>query len=130
MSGMSVFETFGVGKMRVPGGERAFDALEWKKHPAFDGVELKHLTTGEQTGGAFSFHLVRIAPGKAIGLHVHETQLETHEVIAGRGTCLNDGTELPYDAGTVSFFPAGVPHEVRAGTEGLSIFAKFFPALC
>ncbi len=70
MSGMSVFETFGVGKMRVPGGERAFDALEWKKHPAFDGVELKHLATGEQTGGAFSFHLVRIAPGKAIGLHM------------------------------------------------------------
>ena len=56
--------------------------------------------------------------------------LETHEVIAGQGVCLNDGTEIPYEEGTVSFFPAGVPHEVRAGTEGLSLFAKFFPALC
>lgn len=130
MSGMNVFEKFNTGKMRIPGGVREFDSLEWKKHPAFNGVELKHLLTGEQTGGGFSFHLVRIAPGSAIGLHVHETQLETHEVIAGQGVCLNDGTEIPYDAGTVSFFPAGVPHEVRAGTEGLSLFAKFFPALC
>ncbi|MFA7620899.1 MAG: cupin domain-containing protein [Aminobacteriaceae bacterium] len=130
MSGINAFTAFSAGRMCTPDGERAFDTLEWKKHPIFDGVELKHLVTGEQTGGAFSFHLVRIAPGKAIELHVHETQLETHEVIAGRGMCLNDGTEIPYNAGTISFFPVGVPHEVRAGEEGLSLFAKFFPALC
>ncbi|NCB14848.1 MAG: cupin domain-containing protein [Synergistales bacterium] len=130
MGGADLFRAFDSGKMSVPDGERIFGPLEWKKHPAFEGVELKHIVVAEQTGGAFSFHLVRIAPGKMIGMHTHGTNLETHEVIAGKGMCLNDGTEIPYDAGTVSFFPAGVPHEVRAGEEGLSLFAKFFPALC
>lgn len=32
--------------------------------------------------GKFSYHLVRIAPDCSIGNHIHETQLETHEVYA------------------------------------------------
>ena len=53
-----------------------------------------------------------------------------HEVIKGRGRCVNAGSTIPYEAGTISIMQAGVPHEVTADSEGLYLFAKFMPALC
>ena len=125
-----VFEAFNCGKLSLPKGAASFGGIAWSKHPTFEGVELKHIITAKDTGGAFSYHLVRIAPNKSIGNHIHETQLETHEVIAGRGVCINDGTELAYEPGVISIMPAKVPHQVDAGEDGLYLFAKFFPALC
>lgn len=125
-----VFEAFNDGRLAIPGKEIHFNQIEWSKHPTFEGVELKHIVTGKDTDGKFSYHLVRIAPGKAIKNHIHETQLETHEVIEGTGTCINDGFELKYEVGVISIMPAGIPHEVVAGEEGLYLFAKFMPALC
>ena len=125
-----VFEAFNCGKLSLPKGAASFSEITWSKHPTFEGVELKHIITAKDTGGAFSYHLVRIAPNKSIGKHIHETQLETHEVIAGRGACINDGTELAYEPGVISIMPAKVPHQVDAGEDGLYLFAKFFPALC
>lgn len=125
-----VFEKFNCGTLRLPAKTISFDEIEWSKHPTFEGVELKHIIKGSETGGAFSYHLVRIAPNKSIKNHIHKTQLETHEVIAGSGKCVNDGTELEYAPGVISIMPAKVPHEVNAGNEGLFLFAKFFPALC
>ena len=63
-------------------------------------------------------------------MHIHETQLETHEVIAGSGICTNDGAKLEYAPGVISIMPAKVPHQVDAGDQGLYLFAKFMPALC
>lgn len=126
----SVFERFDTaGRLRLPGGETVFVDLPWNAHPTFEGVELKHIVTGRDTGGQFSFHLVRVAPGKAIGTHVHQTQLETHEVIAGSGVCVSGGARLVYEPGVVSILPKGEPHAVEAGPEGLRLFAKFIPAL-
>ena len=85
--------------------------------------------TAQETEGQFSYHLVRIAPGKAIGNHIHQTQLETHEIIAGTGICINNGVELAYEPGVISILPMGLPHEVKAGADGLYLFAKFIPAL-
>ncbi len=127
----SLFKKFdGEGKLLLPDAEISFDAIPWTKHSAFEGVELKHIITSEKTGGQFSYHLVRIAPNKKIGNHIHEKQLETHEVISGVGECVNDGVTLLYEAGVISIFPIGVPHEVIAGENGLYLFAKFMPALC
>ena len=125
-----VFEAFDNGCFEIPGKEKAFKDVPWSKHPTFEGVELKHIITSKETGGAYSFHLVRIAPGKSILNHLHDPQLETHEVIAGRGTCLNDGYEIAYLPGVISVMPPRVCHEVHAGEEGLFLFAKFMPALC
>ena len=108
----------------------SFADIGWSQHPAFEGVELKHIITAKDTDGKFSYHLVRIAPNKSIGNHIHETQLETHEVIAGSGVCVNGGKEIVYQVGTISILPAGLPHEVNAGADGLYLFAKFMPALC
>ena len=127
----NLFEKFNEGgKLLLPDATVTFDVIPWSKHPAFEGVELKHIITSERTDGQFSYHLVRIAPNKKIGSHIHEKQLETHEVISGTGVCVNDGVELPYETGVISIFPIGVPHEVIAGDDGLCLFAKFMPALC
>lgn len=127
----NLFEKFSEGgKLLLPDSTVAFDAVPWSRHPVFEGVELKHIIASEQTSGQFSFHLVRIAPNQKIGSHIHEKQLETHEVISGTGVCVNNGVELPYEAGVISIFPIGVPHEVTAGEDGLYLFAKFMPALC
>ena len=127
----NLFEKFNEGgKLLLPDATVTFDAIPWSKHPASPGVELKHIITSESTDGQFSYHLVRIAPNKKIGNHIHEKQLETHEVISGTGVCVNDGVELLYEAGVISIFPISVPHEVIAGDDGLCLFAKFMPALC
>lgn len=124
---MDIFEAFSGGQLCQTAA--SFANLPWNPHPAFQGVELKHLVTSRETGGQFSYHLVRVAPGKTIGLHTHETQLETHEVIAGSGFCDAAGTRFSYAPGVISILPAGQPHEVTAGPEGLYLFAKFIPAL-
>ena len=127
----NLFEKFNEGgKLLLKDATVTFDAIPWSKQPTFEGVELKHIITSERTDGQFSYHLVRIKKKKKIGSHIHEKQLETHEVISGTGVCVNDGVELPYEAGIISIFPVGVPHEVIAGDDGLCLFAKFMPALC
>ncbi len=126
----TLFTTFEKkGMLKLPNLEINFASIPWSKHPAFEGVELKHLLTGEQTNGAFSYHLVRIAPHKSIDSHIHEKQLETHEVISGTGLCQNNGCTLSYEPGVISVFPKGIPHKITAGETGLCLFAKFIPAL-
>ena len=127
---MDTFELFNNGKLGLPEKENGFAEIEWSKHPTFKGVELKHIVTAKDTDGKFSYHLVRIASDCSIGNHIHETQLETHEVIKGSGKCVNAGNTILYEPGTISIMQAGVPHEVVAGSEGLGLFAKFMPALC
>ena len=126
----TLFEAFNSGTFVSPYDRKDFADLPWNPHPAFEGVTLKHLLTGTDTGGAFSFHLVRVAPGKSIGTHIHEMQTETHEVAGGSGVCINEGIEIPYAPGTMTILKKGTPHSVTAGSDGLFIFAKFFPPLC
>ncbi len=125
-----VFKAFNEGKLEVPGKVIDFNSISWSQHPVFEGVELKHIVRAAETDGAYSFHLVRIAPGFSIKDHIHDPQLETHEVIAGYGKCINDGVEIDYKPGVISIMPSRVHHEVHAGEEGIYLFAKFFPALC
>ncbi len=126
----TLFDRFNAGRFASPYCEKDLADLAWNAHPTFKGVELKHLLTAADTDGEFSFHLVRIAPGKCIGEHIHAAQLETHEVIAGSGYCVNEGVKIPYGCGVITILKKGTPHSVTAGDEGLYIFAKFIPALC
>ena len=125
-----VFEAFNSGRFETAEKMVVFDDIPWSKHPVFEGVELKHILKAEETGGAYSFHLVRIAPNCSILDHIHDPQLDTHEVIAGYGKCINDGKEILYKPGVISVMPSKVHHEVHAEDEGLYLFAKFMPALC
>lgn len=125
-----VFEAFDNGKLELPRKTIEFRDIPWTAHPVFAGVELKHIVRAAETDGAYSYHLVRIAPNCSIKDHIHDPQLETHEVIAGYGKCINGGTEIVYEPGVISIMQARVHHEVHAGEEGLYLFAKFMPALC
>lgn len=125
-----IYEAYEKGTLSLAGATIHFADLPWVFHPVFPGVRLKHIVTSKETEGAFSYHLVWIDPGKRIGTHCHEQQVETHEVIAGSGICRNKETEYPYFIGSISLFEKATPHEVIAGNEGLFLFAKFFPPLC
>ena len=127
MSSRETFDAFSNGKLT--GLEKSFGNIKWYLHPKFEGVEMKDIITSEETEGKFSFHLVKIAPEKKIGLHIHENQLETHEVIFGEGLCKTEDKEYTYESGRIAIFPAKTKHEITAGAEGLYIFAKFIPAL-
>ena len=126
----AVFEAFENGRYETAETTVCFADIPWTKHAVFEGVAMKHLITACKTGGAYSYHLVRIAPCSAIGSHIHDPQQETHEVIAGSGTGLHGGKTTTYEPGVITVMPAGERHEVHAGENGLFLFAKFMPALC
>jgi len=130
MKGKNIFEDFDCGKLFFKGNVEDISKLAWNKHAKFEGVELKHIITAKHTDGKFSCHLVKVAPGKKIGEHLHNGQIEIHEVVAGYGKCICAGEELEYVPGNIGFMPADVLHEVIAGPEGVYLLAKFFPALC
>jgi quercetin dioxygenase-like cupin family protein len=105
------------------------DTIDWVAHPSFEGVYLKHLIQGADTQGQLSCHMVKIDPGCILETHTHAEQWELHEVIAGEGNCVLDGSPLPYAAGQMTVIPCDTPHAVEAGDNGLVLLAKFFPAL-
>ena len=127
---MNTFNAFETGHLLTKEFAKDFKDIPWSKHQTFAGVYLKPLITSNDTNGEFSYHLVKIEPNMEIGKHIHETQLETHEVILGDGICINNEAEIEYSIGTISILSAGSNHSVKAGKNGLYLFAKFFPALC
>jgi quercetin dioxygenase-like cupin family protein len=103
--------------------------LEWDEHPKFKGVSLKHLVRGKDTGGRLSCHMVRIDPDSVLDEHIHESQLELHEVIEGEGSFSLGSKETVYYPGRMSVIPQGIKHKVVAGKNGLVLLAKFCPPL-
>lgn len=80
---------------------------------------LKHLLKGEDTGGLFSSHLVRVDPGHDIGEHLHEGRYELHEIVGGAGVCHTRGEELRYVPGVSALMHPDVLHRITAGDQGL-----------
>lgn len=103
--------------------------IKWTEHPECKGVYIKHLIKGCKTSGLFSSHIVKISPNCTIKKHTHENQMELHEVIAGKGFFQIKDKSLEYSAGKISLIQKGEEHMVSAGEKGLTLLAKFFPAL-
>lgn len=103
--------------------------VEWAKHPKFKGVYLKHMIKGVDTTGLFSSHLVKIEPNCCLEIHCHENRLELHQVIEGDGLCQIIEETFYYHLGKIAVIPKGENHMVKAGENGLTLIAKFFPAL-
>lgn len=120
-----MFQQFENGTLANAGQQTDVAFLKWNKHKEFTGVSLKNVATTEHTAGLFTCHLVRIEPGCKIGTHSHPASIEVHEVIKGSGICLTSDGEIPYVPGTMSIIACNAAHEVRAGKEGLCLFAKF-----
>lgn len=114
------------------GGEErsvAVDDLPWNEHKTFAGVFLRHLVKGSDSNGAFSCHLVKIAPGCGIGNHEHADSWELHQVVAGNGAAIVGGTTVSYASGVWHAIPHGAAHRVDAGENGLELVAYFSPPL-
>jgi len=119
-----MFTNFVNGRLAEGGNAVAIQEIPWNEHKDFKGVFLKNVVTPEHTNALFTCHLVRIEPGMCIGMHTHPTSIELHEVIAGEGKCLTEQGEIQYAPGQIAVLPENSPHEVRAGKDGLCLFAK------
>lgn len=115
--------------IHLPSSNHTTDAEQWHPHPKFDGVQMQDMLTSDDTNGAFSTHLVQVAPHKSLFNHSHPNNWETHHILAGNGTCKLGAEQVSYGNGTGSLIPIGCEHEVTAGADGLLILAVFTPAL-
>lgn len=111
------------------GETRDISRIPWTEHPAFEGVFMKHLIVGAQTLGRFSSHLVRIDPGCSLGEHCHDEHMELHEIKTGGGRAHLDKAEFDCVPGDVTLIPKGTSHSLQAAETGMTLYAKFFPAL-
>lgn len=111
------------------GQEKSIAGLPWNHHPIYTGVSMKHLVAGAETVGQLSLHLVGVAPGHAIGEHMHSTQWELHQVLEGSGEAVLEGKKITYATGTVCTIPVGIKHEVFAGCDSILLLSTFSPPL-
>lgn len=74
------------------------------------GRDLIFKVTGEDTGGAFDYFIVEVAPRGGPPLHVHHKQEETIHVLKGRFK-IRIGDETFYlDEGGFAYMPSKLPH--------------------
>ena len=74
------------------------------------GRDLIFKVTGEDTGGAFDYFIVEVAPKGGPPLHVHHRQEETIQVLKGRFK-IRIGEEIHYcQEGGFAYLPSNIPH--------------------
>ena len=129
MEQKKIAEQFESSCIYFPGSTEQSISKEWNAHPSFQGVWIKHLIKGNQTGGTFSAHLVKVSPGCSLIQHKHELNLELHEVIEGSATAMLGDKILKYEMGNCAVIPKNTEHSVTANDKGLYLLAKFFPPL-
>ncbi|MGD2026392.1 MAG: cupin domain-containing protein [Anaerolineales bacterium] len=78
--------------------------------PSGPGRDLIFKVTGEDTGGAFDYFVVDVAPNGGPPLHVHYEQEETIHVSKGRYK-VQIGDEIYYiEEGGFAYMPSNLPH--------------------
>ena len=74
------------------------------------GRDLIFKVTGEDTGGAFDYFIVEVAPNGGPPLHVHHKQEEAIHVLTGRFK-VRIGDELfQLEEGGFAYMPSAIPH--------------------
>lgn len=74
------------------------------------GRDLIFKVTGEDTGGAFDYFIVQVAPHGGPPLHVHHNQEETIHVIKGRYKIRIGDEFFQCSEGGFAYLPSRVPH--------------------
>jgi quercetin dioxygenase-like cupin family protein len=74
------------------------------------GRDLIFKVTGEDTGGAFDYFVVEVAPKGGPPLHVHHKQEETIHVLKGRYKVQIGEDIFHLDEGDFAYLPSTVPH--------------------
>jgi quercetin dioxygenase-like cupin family protein len=83
------------------------DGLRLQSGP---GRDLVFKVTGDDTGGAFDYFVVEVAPQGGPPLHVHHRQEETLHVLSGRFKVRVGDEEQMLEQGGFAFMPSGLPH--------------------
>jgi quercetin dioxygenase-like cupin family protein len=74
------------------------------------GRDLVFKVTGEDTGGAFDYFTVEVAPKGGPPLHVHHKQEETIHVLKGRFKVKIGDEFFELDEGGFAHLPSKIPH--------------------
>ena len=129
MGQQNLSELFEQGVVLFPDLEVRAAEKPWYASPTWKGVFLKDLVTGQETDGAFSYHLMRVERNGEIPDHAHETQWSWNVVLGGTGAFVLGGRRVPVEVGQTFITPPRVHHAVSAGDEEISLLAIFAPAL-
>jgi quercetin dioxygenase-like cupin family protein len=74
------------------------------------GRDLVFKVTGDDTGGAFDYFIVEVAPHGGPPLHVHHRQEETIHVLKGQYKIRIGDEVFKCNEGGFAYLPSGVPH--------------------
>jgi quercetin dioxygenase-like cupin family protein len=74
------------------------------------GRDLIFKVTGEDTGGAFDYFIVQVAPRGGPPLHVHHKQEETIHVLKGRFKVQIGDDTYTIEQGGFAYMPSKIPH--------------------
>jgi quercetin dioxygenase-like cupin family protein len=74
------------------------------------GRDLVFKVTGDDTGGAFDYFVVEVAPHGGPPLHVHHGQQESIHALEGRYKVRIGDEEHVLEEGGFALMPAGLPH--------------------
>jgi len=74
------------------------------------GRDLVFKVTGDETGGAFDYFVVEVAPHGGPPLHVHHVQEEAIHVLRGRFKVRVGDETFRCDEGGFAYLPSGLPH--------------------
>ena len=74
------------------------------------GRDLVFKVTGDDTGGAFDYFIVEVAPRSGPALHVHHKQDETIHALKGRYKVQIGEQAFILEEGGFAHLPADVPH--------------------
>ena len=74
------------------------------------GRDLIFKVTGEDTGGAFDYFIVEVAPKGGPPLHVHHKQEETIHVLKGKFKVRIGEEIFRLDEGGFAYLPSQIPH--------------------
>ena len=74
------------------------------------GRDLVFKLTGDETGGAFDYFVVEVAPHGGPPLHVHHGQEEAIHVLSGRFKVRIGEETFRCEPGGFAYLPSGVPH--------------------
>ncbi|MFC0214998.1 cupin domain-containing protein [Paenibacillus chartarius] len=87
------------------------------------------VTTAEESGGAYEYVKVELAPGGGVGLHYHLAFTEHFEALHGELHLEVDGSILTLHPGESASAAPGVPHRFfNPGSESIMFHVKIAPA--
>ena len=104
------------------------DGLRLQSGP---GRDLVFKLTGEETGDAFDYFVVEVAPHGGPPLHVHHRQEETLHILSGRFKVRSGDEEQVLGPGGFAFLPSGLPHAfLNLTDQAAEVIVVYAPGGC